>query len=662
MQSYWEDKMSDNYDQYFATLGAKEFVHECNQLVTKFVQFTMSSGKAERWRRNYHFYYNRSNMLMTGWKSSDTRGIYHEGENGELTKINVNQYRNILLHIKNMITGTRPAYNARATNASQQAMSKTKLANNILEFVLRDKHLEERLTDAVEHSLIFDAGYVKAEWSAQDGEVQQLDLNSRPVMQGDIRFSNPSVWDVYFDINKPSYDDNYWMIVRSFRNKWELIEQYPEHAEALKQACDFQRASYNVLFEEMKNDDIPVYEFYHRKIPGLLPDGRYTLFCGEDTALVDMALPYTEIPIAQVTAGKDLGSQFGYSPANDIAPLQEAYNSNYSAIVTNHAQFGVQNLLVPRDSGIAVESLVGGMNMIEYDPASGGKPESINFVSTPPEVFNMLEQIAHDMETISGINSVIRGNPEASLQSGAALALIQNQSVSFMNHLQASYNRLMEKVGTLTVRIYQTYATSDRVISISGKNNKSAARSFNGTDLDEIKQVTVEVGNPLSKTVAGRIELAEKLIATGLIKDPERYISVLETGNLETLTEHATSQVDLIRRENEDLLEGVGARAMVTDDHRLHILEHTTILADPEMRANEELAGFVLSHIQEHVSMLSDPMNATLFQLLGQQSTATAPTVDPNMMQDPNAMPVAPGQSEAQMPSPAQPPAEAMPR
>lgn len=655
--------MTNNLDQYFATLGSKELVEHCNGLIEKFVQFTLSSELAERWRRNYHFYYNRSNTMLTGWQQSgENRGISFDGENGELTKINVNQFRNILLHVKNMITSQKPAFNARSVNTSAQAQTKAKLANNILDYVMRDKDLERRLTDAVEHSLIFDAGYVMATWDFQEGETTQLDLNDLPVQEGDIRFSNPTAWDVFFDPKKLKFEDNRWVIIRSMRNKWELMAQYPDLADQIAEVSNDKDRTYETAFDDVCDDDIPVYEFFHKKIPSTLPEGRYVMFCGTDIALQDMALPYTELPIVQVTAGQDLASQFGYSMANDLAALQEAYNMEYSTIMTNHNTFGVQNIVAPREAEVKVQELSGGTNLIEYNVTNGGgRPEGINFAQTPPEIFNMLDHISHDMETISGINSVIRGNPEASLQSGAALALVQNQAIAYMNHLQSSYTRLIERIGTLTIRIYQNYATTDRVVSISGKNNKTASRTFNGSDLDGIKQVVVESGNPLSKTLAGRIELAQQLVQTGLIKDPEQYLTVVETGQLDLLTEHASRQLDCIRRENEDLFEGIGARAVMTDDHRLHILEHTTLLSDPYMRSeeNQELLNNVLSHMQEHMDFLMDPAAGPILQLLGQQSLAQPevdPAVDPALQQDPAQMETAPGQSEAQLPDPAEQP------
>ncbi len=625
-----------NNEQYFATLEGSELIAELNAKVRQFLN--SRSSLEQRWRRNYRFYYNQHNNEHMGWGATSLNAVELVGEQGELVKVSINQFRNILLHVLNLITGAAPAFQARATNDDAASLSKTRLANSILDFLMTDKDLEDIFETAVEHSLIFDSGYIKVEWDSQAGDPIALDFNEAPIYSGDIKFSNPTAWDIVFDINKTQFRDNDWIIHRTHRNKYELAAQYPELKEKIYAACA-QSDTNNVTDTEMSNDDIEVFEFFHKRIPSLMPEGRYVQYCGEECVLVDVGLPYYDIPIYQVSPGDDLASQFGYSVANDIAPIQEMINSEYSTIMSNHEAFGVQQVGIPREANVNVKEISGGMQIVEYDITNGGgAPHGLNLTQTPVEIFQMLDHLVGDMETISGINSVVRGNPEASLKSGTALALVQNQALAYMNKLQKSYKHLMESVGTGAIRVFQMYANTERTISIVGKHHQSGLRTFKGEDLNEVKQVTVEMGNPLSRTVAGRIELAQQLINTGLIKTPEEYINVVETGELTSLTESVVSQLTLIRKENEDLLEGVGARALLVDDHRLHILEHATVLGDPQMRADLELSNMVLSHLQEHLQFLNHPGATQLLGLLGYTGMSPMPGPGPSgAAMDPNA-------------------------
>ena len=75
--------------------------------------------------------------------------------------------------------------------------------------------------------------------------------------------------------------------------------------------------------------------------------------------------------------------------------------------------------------------------------------------------------LIQSMETISGISSVTRGNPEASLKSGTALALIQSMSLQFISGLQQNYVKLIEDVGTNLINILKDYAKTPKTIAIS---------------------------------------------------------------------------------------------------------------------------------------------------------------------------------------------------
>ena len=46
-------------------------------------------------------------------------------------------------------------------------------------------------------------------------------------------------------------------------------------------------------------------------------------------------------------------------------------------------------------------------------------------------------------------------------------------------------------------------------------------KEFTGDDLTSVNRVIVDVGNPLARTTAGRVEMAEQLLQMGVIKTPQ---------------------------------------------------------------------------------------------------------------------------------------------
>jgi len=110
-----------------------------------------------------------------------------------------------------------------------------------------------------------------------------------------------------------------------------------------------------------------------------------------------------------------------------------------------------------------------------------------------------------------------------------------------------------------------------------------------------------------------------------MIENPDQYIQVLTTGRLEPVIEGKQSQLLLIKGENEQLAEGIKQRALITDNHAKHILEHTIVMNNPEIRQdpNNPVVEATLAHIQEHMEMLQNPALAPLLQILHQEIVAS---------------------------------------
>ncbi len=84
------------------------------------------------------------------------------------------------------------------------------------------------------------------------------------------------------------------------------------------------------------------------------------------------------------------------------------------------------------------------------------------------------------------------------------------------------------------------------------------------------------------QTIAGRIEIAQQLqqMPDSMKYD---YLSLLEGRPLSEITNKYLSQSDLVWSENEDMKEGIPVMAMATDDHPLHVKEHSAIVNDPKI-------------------------------------------------------------------------------
>lgn len=560
--------------------------------------------------------------------------ITFSGEQGELTNLPVNHYRNICRHILTMVTANRPSMEARATNTDYKSLVQTKLANGLLDYYMREKRLEDFLYRAIEYAIVFGSGYIKMEWNSTSGEMYDYNEETDTrIYEGDVQFNNLSPFDVVFDSTKEDPSQHEWVLCRTFKNRFDLAAKYPEKADDIlkmetkdeKERYDFNGAFYD------ETDDIAVYEFYHKRTESM-PEGRYVLFVDSNVVLSDNAMPYRDLPVYRVSPADILGTPYGYSDTFDVLPIQDAINSMYSAVLSNQNAFAVQNVISPRGADITAEQVSGSLNFIEYNPVNGVKPEALNLLQTAPETYEFISLLERTAETISGVNSVSRGNPESSLKSGNALALVQSMSLQFVSGLQQSYVKMVEDVGTGLINMLKDFAAVPRVAMIVGESNRSYMKEFNGDDLSSVNRVIVDFGNPLAKTTAGKVQMADQLLQMGLIKTPEQYISVMNTGKLETMTDGIDRQLLLTRSENEKMLIGETVTAVATESHALHVKEHGDMLADPDLKNDPQLVQRVLNHIQEHLELLrnTDP---ELLKIRGEQPLAPVGGVPANQQQ-----------------------------
>ena len=502
------------------------------------------------------------------------------------------------------------------------------LSQRLLDYYMREKHLEVILREAVEFALLFGEGFVISEWDETSGEVYGVNPDTQAdVYEGDLHYMTRAPMDVIRDVYATSTDEIQWYVIRRPRNKFDLASKYPELADKITSYSTTnkmnQNFTVNTATQLAQSDTVTHFTFYHKRTAAM-PNGRRIEFLDTDLILTDGPMPYRDLPVHRIVPAELIGTSFGYTVMYDLMPIQETLNGLYSTIKTNQETFGVQNILVPKGSGIGITEVSGGLNFIEYDKQLG-KPEALNFTHTPPEVFSFIAGLEKMMETISGVNSVARGDPQASLKSGAALALVQSQAIQFSQGLQASYTSLLETVGQSTINLLRDFAAVPRIAMIVGKNNRGEMREFTGKDLENVNRVVVDQGNPMTRTTAGKVELAQMMIQMKLIDTPEQLLQVIQTGSLEVLTESKTNELLAIKAENEAMSSGEEVQVMTTDDHLTHIHEHKCLLSDPQSRKDPQIVQIVTGHLMEHLKILQDPSLAALLTLLGQQPVPQTP-------------------------------------
>lgn len=601
---------------YWAAQDTRDCADEVLKRAEDYWTFCRAKGWFTMWRRLYYAY--NPNRYSVGQTISS-------GESNEYRTIKVNHFRNLLEHIQTLSITDRPAWQPQSTNSDSKSQKQTIIATGVLDYMMREKRVERYLKDATRNALLFTEGFVSERWDPSSGEALATDPETNQTRHdGDLFYAAHEPVDVVRDPNLKSFSQRSWVVLRTYENKYDLAAKYPEyHTEIVGQQSGITMDNHYLggqfLDRSTDSDQIPVLTFYHVK-SAACPDGRQMVMLNDGTVLSDSILLYKHLPVHRITPSEQIGTPFGMSISQDLLPLQEMLDAHYTTILSINENYSIPKVLLPIGSNIMTDSLSAGFQAISYNPQAG-KPEVMMMPTAPEGLFKAMAQLQQDMETISGVNSVSRGQPEASLKSGSALALVQSMAIQFHAPLQQSYIQLLEDVGTATIQIMQDYADTPRIIQIAGKRNKGIVQqSFSNKDIDSISRVQVQVGNPLSKTVSGRLSIAQDLLANKIISTAQEYIMVLETGELEPMTQGPTSELLNLASENEMLLEGTDVPVLFTDNHVLHIQEHGALASDPAIRTNPQAFSIIAQHLQQHIQMLTDPAYQSFRQLTNQPS------------------------------------------
>ena len=634
--------------KYWAALPIEQLAPEMMKKVKDYRKYLEQSGMLTELRKSYATFYG---------------DVHIKTINQSLQAITINHFGSYVRNIHNMVTASRPAWEAQAVNTDLESQADTQLAAGLLDFYMREKQLETKLTDSVLKALFLKEGWISLGWNATGGEVYGKNPeNGEPIHEGDFAVGTHTISDVIRDIRKKDMNHN-WYIVREFENKWDLAAKHPEQADQItalsynyKEESQYEFANYvnTKYLVDSDPDMIPTYTLRHRKTDAL-KSGRLVKILSDDIHLFDGPLPYKDVYMFPVTTGVLFEQGFGHSYMMDLLPVNDAFNATVSAILTNQAANAVQNFQVPKGAAPSITKLDSGMNLVEYDPKAG-KLESMDLLRTAPEVFNFAGFLIQQGDLISNVSQIGRGDAPANM-SGTAMALLQQQAIQSTSGVQSSYTLALENVGTALIELLQTFAVVPRIALIAGKSKRSMMKQFSNKDLQGIGRVFVNRANPLTKTSAGRMEIANNLLAQqGMITTPEQYLGVLTTGNVEPLYQRDNSQRMNILSENEMLMEGQPVQALLTDNHPTHVLEHSCVLDSPEARQNPQVVQAALAHIQEHMD-IAKSMDPAMAQLLKQQSIFQPPPPPPGP-----APGGAPGEplpdlnSPGNLPQPAEPP------
>lgn len=608
---------------YFANKDSKECAWEVWGLIEAYYNEMRRTGRLALYRNSYLNFY-------SGWIYRAS--MFKSGEMGELTRSFWNHERDLLLRIHTLTTQNKLAYKPQVSNSNANASIKREFSEGLLNHITNSAEYDAQkvIDQAVEDCLVFGESSIVRLWNRFKGKPMVQDPETGVMYhEGDLEIWNVTPLDQIFNTTLQDRNNLQWRVIRKWVNKYDLAAQYPNLRDDITALNNVESTYGMKLVSLIKHDDytIPIFYFFHEPTAAI-PEGRMMVLCDPDTVLEDGPLTefYDRIPVDDMIVKTMNGTPFGYTVAFDLIPLQQGLNELVSAVTTNNINFATQCVIGPKGANLHYQSLSSGMSYLEYDPKMGpnGKPEALNLTHSAPETYQLIDKLIQNMETLANVSPMMRGQPDANATSGQYAALITTQSVIFNAPIQKAYARLAKSFADGCLKTLKNNMVGKKVVTIVGSNLEPHLREFLSDDLEGIDGVDVQLTNPMLQTPAGKMQLADNLMKTGLIKDPQQYIGVYTDGDLPQLYHRQESQLQLVKQENELLLKGMDIPPCApTDNHVMHILEHTPVIDSLDVRVRQpEILQKALQHIQSHIEQLTGnpqhgPLNPVLAGILG---------------------------------------------
>lgn len=681
LNEYWASP-SHPEEVFFAKLMQREedFFNVLNQL-----------GLLQMYRVSYATYYG-----MNGTNGEfESQSIKFAGDDDERVEYTVNEYRSFCDQIFNMTVKNRPAFQAQAINTDSRTTGQIEASDNVIKYYYEQIFGERKEKEVVAAEGRYGKSYTYVDWDKDAGpdvEIEEPyeDPNLGPmppikkkVKAGQFDISRLYMWQVVCDLFQSEHDGHLWRSVIQYKSKWEMIARFPLYAKVISQQASQGDCAYVSMFPgptpriDENSDKVIVRTFLHAP-SAALPEGRKTVYVGTKQ-VDDGPLPIATLPIIDFMSCELDGTCIGISDLWNLIPDQQMVTQVMSDVATLVEAYGRPPLCVVEGSDLDIDAMANGQKVMTVTDMTQ-MPQVVQFPQINEVSLKVVELCRRFMQSKSGLNAIARGESDASVKSGTHAALYHAMAVENQSPRSAQLDLHRERVTNTILLFLQKFATHPQLVAIAGEDERPYLQYLTQKDVAGVQRVVVKTANPLMRTQAGRLQIAELLRdwPGQPLKDPAEIIELLVSGQFKPMYSPTRAELMRIKRENEALAAGpevidvpsgeldpmTGQPAidpttgqpktkktvptvpvLMTDNATKHIVKHLELLASPDTQNNPAKQQAVLAHILEHVSTArnGDPF---LAQLLGIPGPPAPPGEQPN---DPNASASGKGPSDKDM-------------
>lgn len=437
-----------------------------------------------------------------------------------------------------------------------EAFEKSKLVQNAIDFEWKRADMFSKMLDMGHNGLVYGTSCFGIFW---DGEASNG--------LGEVECKIISPFNIFPSPSATHEDNAEFIIYATYKSLEELTNVYPDKAEKLKESIENSLdenlaqdrldsdSSNNVLYIECYHRDYSADEIDEKDEEGnkykvkkpKYPSGRKTVI-GGDVLLDDGENPYKDgkFPFIFWRCYPLPNNFWGIGEVESLVSPQENICKISNAIIENAELMGNPIWILDKNCGVAVNSITNRKGLvIRKTPGTEVRRDAPP--SIPMYVTNMLDKLYGDMENISGVYDVLRGNRVGSVTASSAIQTLNEQAQGRIKlKVQKLESMISELGGVWLSRIQQFWETKRtlRVMSDHADPNTVSLQlgkdfynyyDVDKEDLDGDYDIEVVAGSTMqqnkSAIVDKLLQLANTMAEDGLPLIDRQ--TVLENSDLE---------------------------------------------------------------------------------------------------------------------------------
>lgn len=356
-----------------------------------------------------------------------------------------------------------------------EAFDKSKIVQNAVDFEWKRADMFTKMLDMGHNGLVYGTSCFGLFWNgnASNG-------------LGEVECKIISPFNIFPSPSATHEDNAEYIIYATYKSYDELVEAYPDKKAELLMDIESSlddNLSTDRISSDIRNN-ILYLECYHRdyatieleetddegnkfkSIKRKYPKGRRTIIAG-DTLLDDGENPYKDgrFPFIFWRCYPLPNSFWGIGEVESLVSPQESICKISNAIIENAELMGNPIWIMDKNCGIEKNSITNRKGLV-LRKTPGTEVRRDVPPSIPVYVTNMLEKLYNDMENISGVYDVLRGNRVGSVTASSAIQSLNEQAQGRIKLKVQKLEAMISELGGMWLSRIQQFWETKRTLRV----------------------------------------------------------------------------------------------------------------------------------------------------------------------------------------------------